>query len=43
MMFLLLCGKIANQAKEGAASWPEDAGLQPRIVNESNVLFLCHP
>ncbi len=43
MMFLLLCGKIAIQAKEGVASWQKDAGLQPRIVNESNVLFLCHP
>ena len=36
MMFLLLCGKIAIQAKEGGASWQKDAGLLPRIVNKGN-------
>ena len=39
-MFLLLCVRNTVQAKVEAASRPKDACLQPRIVNEPNVLFL---
>ena len=39
-MFLLLCVRNTVQAKVEVASRPKDAGLQPRIVDDPNVLFI---